>query len=42
MGLNFDLALWDVNSETNVNYVSATDQKVNDRRHVILNVSKSF
>lgn len=42
MGLNFDLALWDVNSESNVNFVSTTDQKVNDRRHVILNVSKSF
>jgi len=42
MGLNFDLALWDVNSESNLNFVSTTDQKVNDRRHVILNVSKSF
>jgi len=42
MGLNFDLALWDVNSESNVNFVSTTDQKVNERRHVILNVSKSF
>lgn len=42
MGLNFDLALWNVSSEKNVNFVSTSDQKVNDRTHVILSVSKSF
>ena len=42
MGINFDLALWDVNSERGTNYVSTTDQKVNDRGHLILNASKSF
>jgi len=41
-GLNFDLAFWNVNSEGNTNFVSLTDQKVNDRQHIILNVSKSF
>jgi len=42
MGVNFDLALWSVSSEKDTNFVSRTDQKVNARNHVILNVSKSF
>lgn len=41
-GVNFDLALWDVSSESDTNYISSSDQKVNNRTHVILNVSKSF
>jgi len=41
-GVNFDLALWDVSSESDANFISSSDQKVNNRTHVILNVSKSF
>jgi len=42
VGLNVDLSYWIVSSVSDTNYVSSSDQKVNNRSHLILNVSKSF
>jgi len=42
VGLNADLSYWIVSSVSDTNYVSSSDQKVNNRSHLILSVSKSF
>jgi len=41
-GLNADLSYWMVSSVNDSNYVSQSDQKANERSHLILGVSKSF
>lgn len=41
-GFNVDLSYWTVSSEANTNYVSTSDQRVNNRDHLILGISKSF